>query len=399
MSRLLFRGCLLHRKNKKSSIFIPLIFLLSGMIIFLSCEVKSPITGNDTAPVVRQTDAPETVYLDSGEPAVMRAVVWDPQGYKDIEQVVFNVYAAGGAEPVASGNLSDAGEKIHGDIVPGDGLYACVLEPSVFGGEAGTYYIQVYAADYAGNESGTVSDTLTAEPGMGATAPEVMFVSLPDTVEFSQADSVLCAAGVTDMQGIADVCSVFCAVYAPRQADPSYTFMLNNNGENGDSLAADSLFSLYLDMSSHLAGPGIYSVRVQALDTDGLMSWPATGSFYLEMDNTPPVLSGLSAPDTVSRATEVPFILSVAVDDSQGPGDIDKVWFSVVRPDGTSAGTNFEMNDSGEDGDETAEDGIYSLSVRITSANDTGAYTFTFRARDRSMAESDPLIHIITVTE
>jgi hypothetical protein len=57
------------------------------------------------------------------------------------------------------------------------------------------------------------------------------------------------------------------------------------------------------------------------------------------------------------------------------------------------------MYDDGTEGDEQADDGLYSREVWITPDVDTGLYRFDFLAEDYAGEMSDTLSHIITVVE
>ncbi|RKY78456.1 hypothetical protein DRQ00_05185 [candidate division KSB1 bacterium] len=122
----------------------------------------------------------------------------------------------------------------------------------------------------------------------------------------------------------------------------------------------------------------------------------------VKVNNDPPILSNLSAPDTVSRS-QIPnnFLLTIKVSDPQGLEDIDKVYFNTFKPDDSpSSGNPFYMRDDGLQGvDQNANDGIYSLRIEISPQNQLGNYRFEFEAIDKSGAKSNKIIHIITVVE
>ena len=128
----------------------------------------------------------------------------------------------------------------------------------------------------------------------------------------------------------------------------------------------------------------------------------ACGKSPVKVDNDPPVLSNLVAPDTVSRS-QIPnnFLLAVEVSDPQGRDDISKVYFNTFKPDNSpSSGNPFYMRDDGSQGvDQNANDGIYSLRIEISPQNQLGNYRFEFEAVDKSGAKSDKITHIITVVE
>jgi len=383
--------------KKMAPKIIPVLLFSAGAFLILSCDVRFPVTDNNVNPVVEKLLIPAECYTGSEDTFIVRAVVKDPQGVKDISEVSYQIFFAESGEEQAQGILRDDGKQ--GDVIPGDGNYMCLLDSALFHGNSGFYQIIVKAVDKEGNVSVPVSDTLNVVQSQANTPSVILRVNVPEIVTSAQMDSVFLSAKISDEQGIADVCSVFCALYLPLANEPSITYILNNDGISGDTIAGDSLFSLIADLKESTAGPGIYTLRFQAKDRGGLLSWPVVASFDLQIENHPPVLSDISAPDIVSRSQALPFTISVKADDQEGYNDIQRVWFIVKKPDGTSSDDIFEMFDNGEHGDELAGDSVFSLSIIISSQNQTGDYEFTFKARDKSGAESNPVIHTITVTE
>lgn len=99
--------------------------------------------------------------------------------------------------------------------------------------------------------------------------------------------------------------------------------------------------------------------------------------------NDPPTLSDVSAPDSLAKgSTDSAYIFITAID-PDGANDIDSVYFIVTRPDSTSNGYHFPLNDDGQLGDSTANDNRYSTGILApASSAQTGDYIFTFYARD-----------------
>ncbi|GAF71898.1 unnamed protein product, partial [marine sediment metagenome] len=158
---------------------------------------------------------------------------------------------------------------------------------------------------------------------------------------------------VEDPQGLGDVDSVWFQVYSSTSPVPYLNGELLDNGTEGDAVEEDSVFSACLNLEGKLKDP--------------------------------PVLFGIEAPSTISRASADNFLVSVRVMDPQGLGDIKSVYFNTTKPDGSPASGNpFEMFDDGTSGDIQPGDGIYSLTVSITPQNATGIYRFDFFAEDYS---------------
>ena len=86
--------------------------------------------------------------------------------------------------------------------------------------------------------------------------------------------------------------------------------------------------------------------------------------------------------------------------DQNGLSDIDKVYFLVYRPDGTTNNSQNLMFDDGnltDHGDQSAGDGIYSLLIQITSANQKGTYRLEFQAKDRGGKLSNIINHSLLI--
>lgn len=121
------------------------------------------------------------------------------------------------------------------------------------------------------------------------------------------------------------------------------------------------------------------------------------------IQNIPPVISNLSAPDslTVLPQDTVLILLSIRASDANGLDDIKSVFFNSYRSDGTpSSGNPFEMFDDGNrygTGDITKGDGVYSRIVILPPGTTPGLRRFDFQAVDKSFAYSNVISHNILV--
>jgi len=119
--------------------------------------------------------------------------------------------------------------------------------------------------------------------------------------------------------------------------------------------------------------------------------------------NHPPEITWLSVPDSLhlpaSSDSLAAALLRAEVSDPDGPGDISSVYFYSLKPDGQLAGggSPIPLNDRGELGDETANDGIYSTGIKLSSDNQSGTYIFTFYAKDKSSNLSEAVEDSIEV--
>ncbi len=117
-------------------------------------------------------------------------------------------------------------------------------------------------------------------------------------------------------------------------------------------------------------------------------------------NNSKPVISNLSAPDTLRIPVSGVrlFLIAVSASDSDGLGDIAEVYFKSINS--SNPNFRFSLFDDGAittHGDTVAGDGRFSGVFRIDSSNTPGTKEFRFWARDNTGALSDSLIHFITV--
>ena len=367
-------------------------------VICMRCEVIQPLKSDDAAPEISGLTIPETLYLRSEALYSIRVRAMDPQGPDDIAAVAYRVLAEDGGEPLLESEMRDDGRD--GDIVPRDGVFFDTLSVSFAGRRPGQYPIEVFAVDGSGNTSTTLIDTMVVVDAEMNLPPFIVSAVLEDTLTSSTLEDVFISLDVGDPQGLADIDSVSLQIYAPFSPSPAFVARLSDDGIDGDVAAGDGTFSFREDLSDSLTRAGDHAIRFQATDRGGLASEAVVMGFYVKIINDPPVLSDLTAPDTVSRSSTGSFLLAVRADDPQGLDDIAGVFFNTTKPDGNpSSGNPFQMKDDGSDGDAVPGDGIFSLMVTITPQNDTGAYRFDFFAKDRLEAFSDTLTHTITVIE
>ena len=167
-------------------------------------------------------------------------------------------------------------------------------------------------------------------------------------------------------------------------------------------VAGSDTYSVSLAMQRKRGDVGDYRVEVKGVDGGGLPTNVAISKLKIIYGSKPPVLSDLSAPDTLTRPQSglLKETLSVRVTDPSGPQDIKIVFFNTFLPDGRPAEDNpFEMFDNGSPaaGDEIAGDGIYSRIIQLVPENNPGPYRFEFRAVDYSNLSSNVIIHTIIV--
>jgi hypothetical protein len=179
-----------------------------------------------------------------------------------------------------------------------------------------------------------------------------------------------------------------------------------DNGIAPDLASADGHYAVRRTITLPTEMLGTFTVQVEAHNA----SQEYSSSIYLpiavfNLNNTPPLLSVLSSPDTVivPSGTDINFVkVSITAADSQGLNDIVSVTLKSLRPDASISGV-FPMYDDGgtavrptfniSSGDSIANDGRYTLVIPIFSSAQKNTYRdFIFTATDRSNALSNAVI-------
>ncbi len=231
---------------------------------------------------------------------------------------------------------------------------------------------------------------------------QVRFVSPSSPVQYNPNDSLI-TIKITFNSG-ANIQNVFCDVYASDNTKlNSAPLSLYDNGksQNGDDAASDGTYSNKFPLSEFYPN-GIYNIKYYVTDKSNVTKQVALGNFKYDnaQNNTAPVISdAVVDPDSAVVTSTTIILASVKVFDENGLSDIEKVYFVVYRPDGTTSNTQNLMFDDGLSlhGDQTAGDGIYSLIIEINSTNAKGTYRLEFQARDRGGKLSNIINHSLLI--
>lgn len=214
---------------------------------------------------------------------------------------------------------------------------------------------------------------------------------------------------VSDPEGLQDVREVLSNVYKPASRTLINSVRLLDDGKNPDEKSGDGIFSGIVSFKIVRTDIGDFRVEAVARDRANLSSNMVGSSVTIVRLNRPPVLSDLTAPDSVALETSTVLLrLSIRATDPDGQGDIQRVFFNSFRPDGApSTGNPFEMFDDGSErviyqpdirsGDLIKGDGVYTLTIQLSATTTRGTYRFEFRAIDRSGAQSNVVVHFLRV--
>ncbi|MDP8208225.1 MAG: hypothetical protein P9L92_16280 [Candidatus Electryonea clarkiae] len=167
----------------------------------------------------------------------------------------------------------------------------------------------------------------------------------------------------------------------------------------------NGFWQLEVDASFAASHPtGSYQFEMHAWDRFGISA--DSVSYNVWMENTAPELMNLSAPDTVEVPLEPESVnnykMFVDVDDLQGQGDIEIVYYEIRDPTMVwySDETNYIFNDTGIAPDSLAGDGTWSAGITTRSDNTNfGEYLFKYFGRDRAGNTSEPIEHIMIMEQ
>jgi len=247
-----------------------------------------------------------------------------------------------------------------------------------------------------GTEDGS-QNAPEVHPGTGFVSPEIIDTDRLDFVNGKATSEVTVSIDLFDEDR--DLSRVYVVIQSPvNGADPAGEVVLNvsNNGSRS--------ISVPLEISE--GASGVYQVVVFAADTGERISNRIFGSVLLTAGSEPPVITQIDIPATLTRpSTGQPPITATIVAHVNDPDGQDNILgVEVVVNGGTVTlnlcddGSQGTCNSgSGVSGDVVAGDGLYTLTIQLTSLNSPGNYLFEFTAVDRSGLRSAPITKTIVV--
>jgi hypothetical protein len=225
---------------------------------------------------------------------------------------------------------------------------------------------------------------------------QVIRIIMADSVTFNHSDSLV-VIGV-QLNSSTGIKSVEVNIIASDLTQlNNLPIMLYDNGDiadNGDSIKGDNIYSNKFPLSSYNPN-GTYTVQYFTVDNNDNTQMVAEHSFVYNNNQTAaaPVLSNLTAPDTVTIGSEpFPINLSIQVEDANGFNDVRSVYFnSFIPPNGQpSSGNPFIMNNEGN--------GLYALTVQLPATGvPKGTYLWEFEAVSNEGLTSNIITHYIVV--
>lgn len=226
--------------------------------------------------------------------------------------------------------------------------------------------------------------------------PIVYNLVAPDYIPIGFSDTVYLRLSVDDPQGLDDIDIVYFTFDFPDGSVSLDTFFMHDDGQNGDDIAGDGVFASGLTGPDTSQQTGDYIYHFTAKDNGNHQANIIDKTITAE-ESPAPYVYNLIAPDSLQKGSPVPAYLFLEVWDPQGLEDVDSVYFTVTRPDGSSNNYRFYMRDDGENGDSLSGDGIYTLGISPPSPeNQSGDYVFHFTAKDTDEHQANVIDKIIT---
>jgi hypothetical protein len=141
-------------------------------------------------------------------------------------------------------------------------------------------------------------------------------------------------ASASDPDGAHTVRSVRVEIYPPYFSKPAFIDSLLDDGRHGDGAANDGIFGQTLTPAKFGCNAGLYSFVFRAVDLAASQSPAETKVVMVSQrggQNSPPLLTELQAPATISRnATPNTYLLSVRATDPNAPCDGIAAFFQYV---------------------------------------------------------------------
>jgi hypothetical protein len=212
--------------------------------------------------------------------------------------------------------------------------------------------------------------------------------------------SLTIRADISAPVGAALPLSVTATILPPEAGFPFVEVGLRDDGAMPDSVAGDGTYSGTLSFDILATEAGRYRVRVIARSANGFESNSREHVLFITRNNAPPVLSELTAPDTVNAPTTERLLIAMSAraDDPDGAEDVREVYFRSL--DSSDPTRKFFLKDDGDvagSGDRVAGDGLYSIIVELLPGTPSRTYRFAFQAEDTFQDTSNTLLHYLTV--
>lgn len=291
-----------------------------------------------------------------------------------------------------------------GDVIAGDGIFTQEIIWRTTDQQRFNYIFKFEAANSAGQQGDPLEVAVVSQANI---SPEIISISMPDSLPSGFSGEERIEVTVADSNGVDDVVRV--AYKGVRNNTTFFQGVLKDDGQAGDILAGDGIFTAAIDRSFAINKNGVYEMIFEAQDRSDSKSLQLIKPILIR--NGAPLVTAYSAPDSVKRPSGSNIagnLVTVQTDDPQTSRDVKSVLMEWKKPDGTypASGPNFTLFDNGLPfdvsrwdlgyrGDAVAGDGIYSITSVFDSDDLLGTYTLTFQIEDWVGNKSNPVTHLI----
>ena len=207
-----------------------------------------------------------------------------------------------------------------------------------------------------------------------------------------------------DLDAVHPAPTVRYAVRLPAEELLYKTGALRDDGVSPDASAGDGLYSGTVSFTIRRVEIGRFEVAVDAYYEGGTPSNMVSQGITVARSSRPPVVSSLSAPDTVAApgpGQVTLLLMTLDASDPDGQADLREVFFRNLDSPSDTTRKFFLLDDGhihGLSGDTTANDGTYSIIVQLPYGTPAGTSRFLFGATDFSGLSSNTILHPITIT-
>ena len=226
-----------------------------------------------------------------------------------------------------------------------------------------------------------------------------------------------------------DITSTKLKWFGTEKTNTPDTFQLKDDGEDGDILKDDGLYSLKINNDSLvLSNPIEYDLKTGKVylefeATYGNASPPFMVEDSFSLGNIIPQIETITAPDTIflpDSGSVIFQLVTAKVKDANGPNDIRGVGFFSYHVDESTflnEGNIINLYDDGSEvilyepnftsGDEVANNGEYSFKIPVFGPGNsdpeletkTGTFLWIFDAVDMANTHSNPDTHTVVVRD
>jgi len=366
--------------------------LFIGIMAGCSRELpQEPV--DDSTPEIEPKQVPEVV--NPGEHYQVMVSVKNADGVDSVRLDIFT----SNETMLSTHYLFDDGAAAHpddGDVVAHDDVFSQNIQFQTDVEEKDSLIWRFKAESHSGRTGKPLEVSVSAFANI---APAIVSISLPDSLPSGFDGTRTIQVTASDSNGLDDLHHV------------EYQAFLNDELYFTQKLSEqtnEGVYSQQVTKEFAIAkAPGMYTLKFRAVDRSKASSNVVERQFYIA--NTAPVLSEPSLVDSVKRPPEdmmTAFLITINVSDAQTLNDVKEVKLDWKKPDGTfSQNSPFDLYDNGlpwnEDftgwdegyrGDETAGDGVYSITGIFDPNQPLGLYTLTFYAFDFAGNKSDKVV-------